>query len=141
MHTSMRSTWPRANLAGIGPAAANVRVAHGSWFEALPDTMQFDVIVSNPPYVAVGSPDLDVGVGDWEPANALFSGDDGLDDIRILVIGAPERLRPGGSLVLEIGADQGRAVEEILACAGLVEIEVRPDVSGRDRVAIARRPT
>jgi release factor glutamine methyltransferase len=130
----------RANLAGIGPAAANVRVAHGSWFEALPDSAQFDVIVSNPPYVAVGSPDLDDGVGDWEPASALFSGDDGLDDIRVLVTGAPRWLRPGGSLVLEIGADQGRAVEEVLVRSGLVEIEVRPDLSGRDRVAIARRP-
>jgi len=131
----------RANLAGIGPAAANVRVAHGSWYEALPDGTSFDVIVSNPPYVALGSPDLDPGVGDWEPASALFSGDDGLDDIRILATGAPDRLRPGGSLVLEIGADQGRAVEDVLAAAGLVGIEVRPDLSGHDRIAIARRPT
>ena len=131
----------RANLAGIGPAAANVRVAHGSWYEALPDGTSFDVIVSNPPYVALGSPDLDPGVGDWEPASALFSGDDGLDDIRILATGAPDRLRAGGSLVLEIGADQGRAVEDVLAAAGLVGIEVRPDLSGHDRIAIARRPT
>ncbi len=130
----------RSNLAGIGPAAVNVRVAHGSWFEALPDSTQFDVIVSNPPYVAVGSPDLDEGVGDWEPASALFSGDDGLDDIRTLVTGAPRWLRPGGSLVLEIGADQGRAVEEVFVRSGLVEIEVRPDLSGRDRIAVARRP-
>ena len=130
----------RANLAGIGPAAANVRVAHGSWYEALPDGISFDVIVSNPPYVAVGSPDLEAAVGDWEPASALFSGADGLDDIRILAAGASGRLRPGGALVLEIGADQGRAVEDVLAAAGLVEIEVRPDLSGRDRVAIARRP-
>ena len=68
----------RANLAGIGPAAANVRVAHGSWFDALPDGTEFDVIVSNPPYVAVGSPDLEPDVGAWEPADALFAGHDGL---------------------------------------------------------------
>lgn len=131
----------RANLAGIGPAAANVRVAHGSWFEALPHDVQFDVIVSNPPYVAVGSPDLDVAVGEWEPADALFAGADGLDDIRILAAGAPDRLRPGGALVLEIGADQGRAVVDVLRLAGLVHVEVRKDLSDRDRIAIARRPT
>lgn len=130
----------RANLAGIGPAAANVRVAHGSWFDALPVDVDFDVIVSNPPYVAVGSCDLDTDVGEWEPSSALFAGDEGLDDIRVLASGAADRLRPGGSLVLEIGADQGRAVAEILADAGLVGIEIRPDLTGRDRVAVARRP-
>ena len=130
----------RANLAGIGPAAANVRVAHGSWFDALPHGMEFDVIVSNPPYVAVGSPDLGVEVGEWEPASALFAGVDGLDDIRILAAGAADRLRPGGGLVLEIGADQGRAVDDVLRRAGLVEVEIRKDLSDRDRVAIARRP-
>jgi release factor glutamine methyltransferase len=131
----------RANLAGIGPAGANVRVALGSWFEALPHGVQFDVIVSNPPYVAVGSPDLDATVGEWEPASALFAGADGLDDIRLLAAGAPDRLRPGGVLVLEIGADQGRAVDDVLRRAGLVDVEIRRDLSDRDRVAIARRPT
>jgi len=131
----------RANLAGIGPAAANVRVALGSWFDALPADREFDVIVSNPPYVAVGSPDLEPDVGDWEPADALFSGRDGLDDIRILAAGALRRLRPGGALVLEIGADQGRAVDGILRGAALVDIEIRKDLSDRDRIAIARRPT
>lgn len=131
----------RANLAGIGPAAANVRVAHGSWFSALPHALQFDVIVSNPPYVAVGSPDLDAGVGEWEPASALFAGADGLDDIRILAAGAPDRLRPGGALVLEIGADQGRAVDHLLRGAGLVDVEIRKDLNDHDRVAIARRST
>ena len=131
----------RANLAGIGPAAANVRVAQGSWFDALPKDTTFDVIVSNPPYVAIDSPDLDSDVGDWEPAGALFAGDDGLDDIRALAAGVGVRLRPGGRVVLEIGADQGRAVEDLLGRAGLVEVEIRPDLSGRDRIAIARRPT
>lgn len=130
----------RANLAGIGPSATNVRVAHGSWFDALPVDTPFDVIVSNPPYVALDSPDLDADVAAWEPAEALFAGGDGLDDIRVLVAGAPERLRPGGSLVLEIGADQGRAVSELLHLAGLVDVEIRPDLAGRDRIAVARRP-
>jgi release factor glutamine methyltransferase len=130
----------RSNLAGIGPAAANVRVAHGSWFDALADDTLFDVIVSNPPYVAVGSPELDPGVEDWEPSEALFAGSDGLDDIRTIVAGAPDHLRPGGALVLEIGADQGRAVDDILHRAGFVDVEVRPDLGGRDRIAIGRCP-
>ena len=131
----------RSNLAGIGPAAANVRVAHGSWFDALPDETTFDVIVSNPPYVAVGSPDLDPSVGDWEPSHALLSGSDGLDDIRVIAAGAPARLRPGGSLVLEIGADQGRAVDDVLRRAGLADVEIRRDLAGHDRIAVAHRPT
>jgi release factor glutamine methyltransferase len=131
----------RANLAGIGPAAANVRVAQGSWFDALPASTEFDVIVSNPPYVALGSPDLEPGVGEWEPGSALFAGDDGLDDIRALAAGAPTWLRPGGALVLEIGADQGAAVESILRRAGLVDVEIRRDLTDRDRIALARRPT
>jgi release factor glutamine methyltransferase len=130
----------RANLAGIGPAATNVRVAHGSWFDALPAGEAFDVIVSNPPYVAVGSPDLDDRVGDWEPSTALFAGQDGLDDIRTIVAGAPDRLCPGGTLVLEIGADQGAAVTAIMREAGLVDVDVRSDLSGRDRIAVGHRP-
>ncbi len=129
----------RANLAGIGPAATNVRVAHGSWFDALPPDVHVDVLVSNPPYVALGSPDLDADVGEWEPAGALFAGADGLDDLRVLAAGAPDRLRPGGSVVLEIGADQGGAVADILRRAGLVDVEIRRDHSDRDRIAIARR--
>jgi release factor glutamine methyltransferase len=128
----------RSNLAGLGPAAANVRVAHGSWFDALPPGVDFDVIVSNPPYVAVGSPDLDADVAEWEPASALFAGADGLDDIRVLAAGAPDRLRPRGALVLEIGADQGGAVSRILTEAGFADVEIRRDHSDRDRVAVAR---
>jgi release factor glutamine methyltransferase len=130
----------RANLAGIGPAAANVRVAHGNWYEALPDDTLFDVIVSNPPYIAVGSPDLAADVAEWEPAEALLAGRDGLDDIEVLAHGASTSLRPGGSLVLEIGADQGRAVAAILRAAGLVDVEIRQDLTGRNRIAIARTP-
>jgi release factor glutamine methyltransferase len=131
----------RANLAGIGPAAANVRVAQGDWYAALPADLRVDVIVANPPYVAIGSPDLAADVGDWEPSEALFAGSDGLDDIRVLAQGAPSALRPGGSLVLEIGADQGRAVAIILDEVGLTDVEIRPDLAGRDRIAIARTPS
>lgn len=130
----------RANLAGIGRAAKNVRVGAGSWFEALPADERFDVIVSNPPYVAEGSELLADSVREWEPASALFAGPDGLADIRVIIAGAVDQLVPGGWLVLEIGADQGDAVRELLAGAGYVEVAIRPDLAGHDRIAVGRRP-
>ena len=130
----------RANLAGIGRAASNVRIGAGSWFEALPAGQSFDLIVSNPPYVAAGSPDLAPEVLDWEPTRALLSGADGLDDIRLIVAGAPDWLSPDGWLVLEIGADQGSTVADLLAATGYRDVEIRPDLAGRDRVAVGRRP-
>jgi release factor glutamine methyltransferase len=128
----------RSNLAGIGRPARNVRVAAGSWFDALPAGARFDVIVSNPPYVATGSPDLDQSVAEWEPPSALLAGPDGLDDIRLLVAGAPAHLAPGGWLVLEIGADQGAAVRELLVDSGYADVEVRPDLAGRDRIVLGK---
>lgn len=130
----------RANLAGLGRAAANVRIAAGSWFDALPPDLRFDVIVSNPPYVAVGSPDLDDSVLEWEPVSALLSGDDGLDDVRVLVAGAPDHLTADGHLVIEIGADQGAAVADLLDAHGYRDRVIRQDLAGRYRVAVARRP-
>lgn len=129
----------RANLAGIGRRAVNVRVAHGWWFDALPPGAMFDVVVSNPPYVGVGSSEIEPGVSGWEPAAALYAGTDGLDDVRVLVAGAPERLRVGGWLVLEIGADQGVAAPALLRDHGYTDVEVRPDLAGRDRIALGRR--
>lgn len=130
----------RANLAGIGRAATNVRVAEGEWFAALPEGARFDVIVSNPPYVADGSPDLATDVLDWEPPAALFAGPDGLADIRMLVAGAPDRLTPDGWLVLEIGHDQGPAVGALLDRAGYRDVEIRRDLADHDRIALGRCP-
>jgi len=128
----------RANLAGIGRAAANVRVGSGSWFDALEPESRFDVIVSNPPYVAEGSSEVEQIVSRHEPPGALFAGPDGLDAIREIVAGASRRLVPGGWLVLEIGADQGAAVATLLDAADFVEVGIRPDLAGRDRVALGR---
>ena len=130
----------RANLAGLGRAAVNVRIAPGSWCDALPADRSFDVIVSNPPYVAEGSADLDDAVAEWEPPDALLAGPDGLDDLRAIVAGALPRLRPGGWLGLEHGHDQGEAVAALLVGAGYVEVASRRDLAGRDRVALGRRP-
>lgn len=131
----------RANLAGIGRGAANVRIARGSWFDALPADIELDVAVANPPYVADGSPSLENSVMRWEPHHALFAGPDGLDAIRRLVDEAPARVRPGGWLVLEIGAEQGGAVAQLFGDRGYVDVEIRQDLAGRDRVALGRVPT
>jgi len=131
----------RSNIAGLGPAAKNVRAALGSWLEALPPDESFDVIVANPPYVAVDSPDLEPIVASWEPARALFAGHDGLDDIRTIVADAIGHLRRGGWLVLEIGADQGSQVSALLTVAGYVGVDVRADLAGLDRIAIGQSPT
>ena len=130
----------RANLAGLGRAAVNVRVAQGSWFDALPGDPRFDLIVANPPYIADGSSLLDDSVREWEPHLALFGGFDGLDDIRHLVNGAPAYLVPGGWLVLEIGADQGALVRGLFDTAGYSEVEIRRDLAGHDRIALGRSP-
>jgi release factor glutamine methyltransferase len=130
----------RANLIGIGRAAVNVRVGHGSWFEALPGDVRFDVIVANPPYIAADSSLIDDSVRQWEPHRALFGGIDGLDDIRHLVRGAPVHLVSEGWLVLEIGADQGTAVRGLFETAGYTGVEIRPDLAGHDRIAVGRTP-
>lgn len=129
----------RANLAGIGRRAANVRLAAGDWYAALPADLagRIDVVVSNPPYVATGD-ELAADVRDWEPPEALFAGCDGLDAIRVLLTGAPRWLRPGGWLVVEIGATQGETVRLLAAAAGLAEVEVLADLAGRDRILVAR---
>lgn len=129
-----------ANLAGLGRRGRNVRIASGSWFDALPAGTVLDLAVANPPYIADDSPDVEASVRAWEPREALFAGDDGLDAIRAIVAAAPRWIRSGGWLVLEIGADQGAAVTELLTTGGLEAVEIRPDLAGRDRIAVSRLP-
>ncbi len=129
----------RANLAGLGRPATNVRLAQGSWYGALPNDLRgrIDVVVSNPPYVATADT-LDDSVRLWEPSSALLAGPDGLDDIEVIVADATSWLRPGGALVVEIGSAQGDAVRRLAARAGLTESEIRPDLAGLDRMLVAR---
>jgi release factor glutamine methyltransferase len=103
---------------------------------------QFEIIVSNPPYVAMAERDsLDVEVREYEPALALFAGEDGLDVYRRLIPSAFDALTPGGFIVLEIGYGQSAAVSELLARAGFAQIEFVPDLRDIPRVACARRPS
>lgn len=131
----------RANLVGIGRAAARVRLAAGRWFDALDPALErsVDLIVANPPYVAT-SDQLPPEVASWEPASALQAGPDGLDDLRVIVAGAMPWMAPGGYLVLEMDP---RQVEQVIGLArgcGFGDVEAHADLAGRTRFVTARRP-
>lgn len=118
-----------------------IELREGALFDALRPGETFDVIASNPPYVAeteVATLEPEVGV--WEPAQALCAGPDGMTVIRALVGAAGEHLAPRGLLALEVGATQaGLAVAEIEAAGGYEDVRVRRDLAGRERVVLARR--
>lgn len=118
--------------------ALDVRFSHGAWYEALPPNQCFDLIVSNPPYIAAG--DAHLPALHAEPRMALTDEADGLSALRELIAGAPTRLRCGGHLLLEHGWDQGEAVRALLRASGLVQVQTRHDLSGQERVSGGRRP-
>ena len=132
----------RANAAGIGRPAAGERFETGSWWDALPSDIAglCDVVVSNPPYIAHGDAEVETSVNEWEPHSALFAGDDGLDDIRTITAGAPQWLRHGGLLVVEMGHTQAEAVSELFAAAGLTDVTVHKDLTGHDRFVSGQKP-
>lgn len=113
---------------------ASVRFLAGSWYDALPDNADFDVIVSNPPYIARCDRHLTQGDVRFEPLNALTDGADGLDAIRAIVSDSQSRLRPGGALFLEHGWDQADAVRHLLWQARFLRVESTPDLAGINRV-------
>jgi release factor glutamine methyltransferase len=115
----------------------NVAFAESDWFAALADE-RFEVVVSNPPYIAAGDPHLGQGDLRFEPASALASGRDGLDDIRCIVDGARAHLAPGGWLLFEHGWDQGAAARHLLEAAGYGEVFTAQDLEQRDRVSGGR---
>lgn len=132
----------RANLAGAGTASARIRLAEGSWYSALPAGLRgrLRLVVSNPPYVAEGEIDgLAPEVRDHEPRSALVSGPRGTEAIGEVVAGAPAWLQAGGVLVCEIAPHQAVEALDLARRAGLVDGSVRRDLSGRDRVLVARR--
>ncbi|KQR11572.1 MULTISPECIES: peptide chain release factor N(5)-glutamine methyltransferase [Xanthomonas] len=114
---------------------SNVECRQGSWFVPLAGE-RFDLIASNPPYIAAGDPHLAQGDLRYEPASALASGSDGLDDIRSIVADAPAHLRAGGWLLLEHGWDQGPAVAELLRTRGFAQVATHQDLEQRDRVTL-----
>jgi release factor glutamine methyltransferase len=133
-------TVARANIAGAGTNAARVRVAGGSWFDALPEGLRGSLllVVANPPYVAAHE-ELPRVVRDWEPADALVAGPTGLEALAHLVDVAPTWLDPAGTLVLELAPHQGDAVAERARAVGFAEVQLRRDLTGRIRALVARR--
>jgi len=117
----------------VNLAIPNVSFLHSHWFSAL-NNQQFDIIVSNPPYIAEHDPHLTQGDVRFEPKSALTSGADGLDDIRYIIAHAHHYLKPGGWLMLEHGYDQAQAVAELLAQAQFCQIGHRLDLAGIQRV-------
>ena len=125
----------RHDLSGL------VEFRQGSLFEPLEEGERFNVIVSNPPYIAESEKgELQPEVRDWEPPEALFAGEDGLDVIRQLVAGAPEHLVSGGLLALECGLGQAeRVAADVNATGAFAAVRIRPDLTGRPRVVMAER--
>ena len=117
----------------------NVTVLNSHWFSALAGH-RFDLIISNPPYIAAGDVHLDEGDVRFEPESALVAGADGLDDIREIVAAAPHHLNAGGWLMLEHGYDQAPAVRDLLQGAGFVEVESRKDLGTHERITLGRLP-
>ena len=132
----------RANMVGIGRAAANVRVAHGSWWNALPQDIagQIDIAICNPPYIAYADGEVAPDVHMYEPHAALYAHDNGLADLRTVIEGAATWLKKSGWLVLEIGYQQGTDVRAMMTASGLIDAEIKKDLSGRDRIAVGRLP-
>jgi release factor glutamine methyltransferase len=140
--------WPEASGVGIDVsrqalsyASANARrlgfearakLVQGHWATGLLE--KFDLILCNPPYIAEGA-DLGPGVREFEPDEALFAGSEGLDAYRELAPQLPRFLNRGGLAVIEIGADQGEAVTELLVRDGL-GAEVANDLAGRPRAVL-----
>ena len=120
---------------------ARAALARGSWFGALgeDDRERFDLIVSNPPYIALDEmADLSPEVREHEPRMALTDEGDGLTAYRSIAKGAASHLLPGGRLMVEIGPSQGGAVADLFRAAGLEEVSVITDLDGRDRVVVGR---
>jgi len=117
----------------------NVKVLASLWFSSLAGE-RFDLILSNPPYIAAEDPHLVAGDVRFEPSSALVAGADGLDDLRLIVSKAPQNLLPGGWLLLEHGYDQAAAVRELLAAQGFIEVASRNDLGGHERISLGRLP-
>ncbi|WP_426320305.1 peptide chain release factor N(5)-glutamine methyltransferase [Pseudoduganella sp. R-43] len=118
---------------------AAVRFLHSDWYDAVQGE-QFDLIVSNPPYIADGDRHLSEGDLRFEPSGALTDFADGLSALRTIISGAPARLAPGSWLLMEHGYDQAAAVRALLLSSGYTDVQSWQDLAGIERVSGGRRP-
>lgn len=115
-----------------------VQFSRGSWYEAIAPQSRFDLIVSNPPYIASQDPHLTQGDLRFEPESALTDHANGLSCLELIIFGANQHLKPGGLIALEHGFDQSEAVAQLMEVAGLVDIQVHLDLAGHRRVSSGR---
>lgn len=127
----------RRNARTLG--LTNVSFRHGDWYDALPPG-RYDMLVSNPPYIATTEWDDTDPELQFEPRMALVAGRDGLDALRTLIRGAGQRLVPGGWLKVEHGLQQDEAVRRLFKQAGFAVITTTPDLAGRPRVTEGQWP-
>lgn len=118
--------------------ARNLRFAKGNWYGALGGE-KFDIIVSNPPYIAAADPHLAQGDVRFEPLSALAAGTNGLDEIRLIVKGARAHLSPSGWLLFEHGYDQAEACRQLLTQAGFTQVSTSGDLAGIPRVTYGQK--
>ncbi len=125
----------RRNAAAHG---VSVHFLHSDWFASVKGL--FDVVVSNPPYIAAGDPHLSLGDLRYEPRSALTDGANGMMHIGALIDGAPAHLQPGGWLLMEHGYDQSAATRALLQRAGWQQVQSWTDLAGIERVTGGVRP-
>ena len=116
-----------------------VQFTEGSWYKALKEAIQFDVILSNPPYIAAGDSHLSEGDLRFEPASALTDGAGGLSCLETIILQVDPHLKPGGLVAVEHGFDQSDAVVNLMKAAELQEIQVHKDLAGHCRAASGRK--
>lgn len=117
----------------------NVRVQQSDWFAQIASDENFDVIVSNPPYIDPQDPHLDQGDVRFEPRSALIADKKGLADLEWIIAQSVNYLTHGGWLLLEHGYDQGEVVRDLLNEQGFIAIETHRDYGGNDRVTLAQK--
>ncbi|WP_298157123.1 peptide chain release factor N(5)-glutamine methyltransferase [Ferrovum sp.] len=124
----------------LPPAGPVLRWYQGDWFGALPEGETFDLIVSNPPYIAAADPHLDRGDLRFEPRQALTAGPDGTEDLARIIVQAPLWLKPGGRLRVEHGYDQGEFCRSCFLRAGFTQVSTRTDLAGLERLTGGQWP-
>jgi release factor glutamine methyltransferase len=147
--------WPRATGIGVDISAAALAVAgrnalrhgvadrmklrRGDWSDGIDE--RFDLVISNPPYIGADEyAHLDSDVRDYEPAEALVSGPDGLKDIERIAKALPDLMHPDGHAIVEIGYKQAAGASHIFTNVGLKIVRIAKDLAGHDRAVVARLP-